>query len=559
MDSTQNSSSSNQEPPFQKALRNLKTHCELIVKESDESDWLPLLRNHAAHLNVEADVNDSYLQGLIDVAVRGQEKPVFYRKGDRLRADDPSFLVDGLIRLGSQNLIVGQPKVGKSSFVAGLVAALRDDLPSFVGSTINKPTRYLPVLIFGTDQQEGDWLYYLRRERLVTGEKTLVSPLEFFCSVEAQEHFNFTPSGIKAMKAEIERHESPLVIIDSLSSMMEPTGIEEGLGQYGGAIRHALKELGKNASTIVVLHHTTKVVTTWDWVEECRGGTRLSSIPGWGVLMRWLTLEEDATVRMDRRVGFIGKGRGSGTGYGTLAEYTDDQGWIAHGDLAEAQRIERLKERYLNLQGVRMTVMDGVVTAFEMGRTISSIQLASDLNKTTSNVARELAIISGMGLIEVDHKEETGSRPRVFWRLTPMAQTVIQMTHDPALTPSPRHANHGSFDSFPIESKKPTNSPLREGGERIIADKGANTDSISAMQLDQLPPPNSNVELLQEDGSWMNGWKLYKDSTAHAVTVWRLDPGANLIKRSGKRWGVDVRLCPIDQPCDPYDPSSLDF
>jgi hypothetical protein len=77
------------------------------------------------------------------------------------------------------------------------------------------------------------------------------------------------------------------------------------------------------------------------------------------------------------------------------------------------------------------------------------------------------------------------------------------------------------------------------------------------------PPlqPNASVELLQPDGSWANGWKLHKDSTAHAITVWRLDQGSHLVKRSGLRWDIDVRLSGHQQPPQsaPTTPQPLDY
>ena len=42
--------------------------------------------------------------------------------------------------------------------------------------------------------------------------------------METGDEYNFTRDGIRHMREEINKHQFPLVIIDSLSSMMEPTG-----------------------------------------------------------------------------------------------------------------------------------------------------------------------------------------------------------------------------------------------------------------------------------------------------------------------------------------------
>ena len=220
-------------PELQSTLTTLALHAEKLIKNERERDWLPMMRNQAFHAGIHEDVKDADLQAYLDAAERRLHQGTFYRAGDKLQASESVFLLDGLIKLGEANMVVGQPKVGKSSFSTGLIAALRDKKETFLGRDLMLPSTPMPVLIFGTDQSEGNWQYYLRREGLINDAKVLDSnAIDLFCSVSSKDEFNFSKDGIRHMREEVEKHEAPLVIIDSLSSMMEPLDLQENSNQF---------------------------------------------------------------------------------------------------------------------------------------------------------------------------------------------------------------------------------------------------------------------------------------------------------------------------------------
>ena len=263
------------------------------------------MRNKAYHLGAHEDVKDADLQQYLDAAERRLNRGRSYRKGDKLQATESVFLLDA-VKLGEANVIIGQPKVGKSSFSTGLIAAIRERREQFLGRDLLLPSGKMPILIFGTDQSEGDWLYLLRREGIVGDDQDL--DVEFFCSMETGDEYNFTRDGIRHMREEINKHQFPLVIIDSLSSMMEPTGIEENTTRFAQPIRNAIDKLRHTGATLLIIHHI-KRPTTWDWISECRGSSSISSVFSWGVLMRWVALEDEGLARTDFRVGFSGETR----------------------------------------------------------------------------------------------------------------------------------------------------------------------------------------------------------------------------------------------------------
>lgn len=514
---TTEDSSNRGEITTQEALAKLAAYAEVLIEAEQEKDWLPLMRNKAAELGVELDVKDPNLERYLDDAERALRPAKVYRGGEALQASEPSFLLDGLIQLGETNMIVGQPKVGKSSFMVGFAAALRDRRETFLGRDIALPSERMPVLLFGTDQSEGNWLHFLKRERLVGEDQVLDSnAIDFFCDIDSSDEFNFTKEGLRHMREEIEKHQFPLVIIDSLNSMMEPTGLEENNSRYAQPIRNAIRELRKTGATLVIIHHTRKSPLTWDWIAECRGSSSIASVMSWGVLMRWVSQEEEGLMRIDKRVGFAGKGRGSGESGGAMAEYLADGGWTFLDGLEAAQQVERMGRKIAELGGVRASVFDYVCQRHEVGADVCSEEASVELNKHKNAVSREMRILMGRGLVSLVRKE--GQRP--YYSLSPASAEWMDMGSsrepDPVFRVSPVYLSKEN------KKNKETNSRYEEQAER-------KTSLVS-----------TPVERLI-DGEWVNGWIVHDDSDPHKVVIAKI--GNPLLRISNQRWDIDIRPC----------------
>lgn len=484
------------------------------------------MRNKAFELRVHDDLKDAELQSYLEAAERRQTTGRAYQKGEGIDAEETVFLLDGLIKLGQANIIIGQPKVGKSSFSTGLIRALRERQPQFLGRDFALPSAPMPVLLFGTDQSAGDWLHLLKRERLV--DEANRSQLDFFCSMQTGEEYNFTKDGIRHMKEEIDKYQFPLVIIDSLSSMMEPTGIEENTSRFAQPIRNAISRLSETGATIVVIHHSVKRPTTWDWITECRGSSSISSVFSWGVLMRWVASEEDGLARTDRRVGFTGKGRGSNEAGGVMAEYMDIDGWTVHGGLEEAQQVERVKQKIAELGGVRAQVFDYLTMRSDVGADVPSEEIASSLNKEKSAVSRELRILKSKGLSAIVRQEQSGGRPRPFWSLTMAAKE--------ACNDSPWEAEKGVSNAFNVFKSE----PLTLKNNKNIYIKTQETETLGSEGMLNNIPHRTPVEVLKGD-TWSNGYVIRDSSNPDSVTVEKV--GNPMITISNLRSYFDVRPC----------------
>ncbi len=516
---------------MQKALRLLEEHASYLIQNESEQKHLPLMRNKAGELDVDLDVKDSDLETYLLRAEAALTPVQVYRKGEKLQATESVFLLEGMLKLGESNVIIGQPKVGKSSFSTGLIAAIRDRRETFLGRELLLPNERMPVLIFGTDQSEGDWLHFLRRESLVNDDMTLSDSVDFFCSMEAGQKFNFTKEGIRAMRQEIDQHACPLVIIDSLSSMMEPTGIEENTSRFAQPIRSAISELRKTGATLLIIHHSVKRPNTWDWIQECRGSSSISSVFSWGVLMRWVAQEDDGLMRTDRRVGFAGKGRGSGESGGVMGRYEVEGGWTYLDGLEEAQQVERMRQRIAELGGVRAQVFDYITMRTELNADVSNDELATELNKTRSAMGRETRNLISRGLVSTVRQEETGVRPRSYFRLSIAAEEAM----------SPGGVCFANNASFPLETLKTSFSTFREA---------ENSPSDPPKETTHLIPVKSPVERLIGD-EWQAGWLVRDGRNPDAVTVEKLGNPNIIVKNL--RWDLDLRpaSATFAQPSDP--------
>jgi len=377
----------------------------------------------------------------------------------------------------------------------------------------------------------------LKREQLVTETQALDgNAVDFFCSLESSNDYNFTREGLRNMRTEIEKHQLPLVVIDSLSSMMEPTGIEENTSRYAQPIRNAIRELRKTGATLLIIHHSVKRPTTWDWIVECRGSSSISSVFSWGVLMRWVAQEEDGLARSDRRVGFTGKGRGSAEAGGVMAEYQDEGGWIFLNGLEAAQQVERVGQRIMELGGVRAQVFDYLAMRTELHADVSADELALELNKHRSAVTRELRALKQRGLAYACRMD--GKRP--FWQITEAAGTF--MGHEPL------RGSERVFDVSFVPIGQENKKNMFSNSQDMTAEQPSTAKETSSSAVAWGTP----VERFK-DGSWENGWVIHDAQDRDRITIAKL--GNQMVLVRNLRWGIDLREC-SGSPFTPTDETS---
>lgn len=526
-------------PDFQKAIDALENHAKLLVQEETPVlRQLPMMRNKAGELQVDLDVKDPQLLGMIAKAEAAAEPSKCYGMGETLQADAPVFLIDGLAMFGQMNMVCGEAKVGKSSFLCSLLASLNERKTEFLGREILETPTRLPILVFGTDQTEGDWVTYLQRDKLIDENKKITG-LDFFCSSDGVSKYNLTSDGIDAICEVVSRYEFPVVVIDSLSSMMELTGHSEVDDSYGAPLRSFMNRMGAYGATTIVVHHTKKGVKTWDWVNECRGSGKLTHVPSWGVLMRFVSSDDVEGARTDTRIGFTAKGRLAAPAEGLMAQYMGEEGWKPLGSLEKAQAADRVLQKIGQLgQTIRGSVFDYVTMRSNLGADVCADEVATELDKKRQNTSRELRLLEKGGLIVCSRQEDTGSRPKKYFSISPAAAEAL----DPSF---PHQAPQiDSPDSFGTSINN-INNLLYSCGKP----KQGKGSSIA---------PFTSVELLQPDGSWTNGWHVLDGTNLQQITVFKhgnetVTKGVPSKYQKPLVWDTDVRPCQATATSDPSD------
>ena len=504
-------------PQFQEALEKLEEHAKLLHKTEPRKHHLSMMRNKAWELSVGEDVRDDQLKAILKEAEVSLAPSKCYAMGEALSGEAPVFLIEGLAIMGQLNMICGEAKVGKSSFACSLLASLNDKRADFLGREILETPSRLPLLVFGTDQTEGDWIQYLQRENLIDDDKKLTG-LDFFCSAEGVARFNFTDEGIEQICQVVARHEFPVVVIDSLSAMMEPTDISEVDDAYGTPLRKFMNRMGVYGATTIVIHHTKKDVKSWDWVKECRGTGKISHIPSWGVLMRFVSGDDIDAARVDTRVGFSAKGRLAAPAQGLMAQYMGEEGWKPLGSLEGAQAANKTLSKIASLgQTVRASVFDYITQRTFIGAAGTSQEASLELNKKQQNVSRELRLLETSGLITCIREESAGGRPQKFYQLSKPAIEALDPSYTPRIDIS---------DTNPLNTNNINNIAYTCGKPP--------EEKISSFQI------NDPVEV-NKGGDWKNGY----------IVVNNADPGFLVVAKkfdlrhrlNNQRPGLDIRPC----------------
>lgn len=491
----------------------------------------------ASDHGLSAEIRDADLRTFI-LEARGARVGIAQPRmqGEKIDTTPVKWVWEGVLMAGSLNLLVAPPKIGKSALMIGMIAAWARGDASYLGQPLHGDCPN--VYIVGTDQPESDWFTLLQREGLVGEGSTLGDPVKMLWSAGTPLHL--TADGIDHLRMVSEADPGSLFLIDSYHACVSPMDIDEASSMLDRPARALMEALAPSKATVALIHHANKSVSGGNATSASRGSNALPAAASLTILMNWLRQPTDGQTQTDMRV--ILKTQGRARGCSLVAELSDG-GWLLHGQGEDALRAEAFADAEAELTGRQADFFDFIADRWEaLQSAVSITELAKHFGVESNKANRTVRQLERKGLLkQMGATETNGGRPSLlFAPLSPHLEpspTGVGKTSETCETPRARIEKEG-FSPF-------SSLPHPPGG-------GVNFTP-------PLPEPNSPVELLQPDGSWLNGWKLHKDSTAHAITVWRLDPGANLIKRRNLRWGIDVRACQPAPLYEPLDESTLDF
>ena len=489
-------------PEFQQALVRLKARAEEIVSGEPECDWLPLMRNAASYFSVDLDVRDYDLRQFFAAAVaKIAPEGVGKSTGDKLDLTPIPWAWSGLIMKARMNMLIAQPKVGKTALLLEMIGKWKEGAQDFLGHDFIGDCP--PVVIVGTDQSEADWGTMLSAVGLIQDDGTILAPIKRIWTAADPLHFN--EKGFEALSAELEKHDSPLLIVDSYHSCVSPLGQEDSGSTYANPLAALLTVTAKARATTCVIHHANKGVGA-NIVTSSRGTTALTAIPSQLIHMSFLQSEN----KRDKRITMKTQGR-SGTPVNLLIERTDD-GWVSHGDGESVEEAERLQLVANELSGRQADFFDYIEMRWQLGSfAVSASELGQNFNLTTNKVSRYVKQLVTKGLISPCGQTEPGldgGRPSTLYR--PSADTGLE-TCETLETPALTHE---------IESFSPL-SPYKLNP----AESGLS--------------PSTPVERLMADGTWQSGWLIKDASKPHAVAIEKVGNPMYVIRNC--RWGIDLR------------------
>jgi len=521
---------------FNQELQNLKQEIKKLVQESPDSDLMPRARAKANDYGLSAEIRDADLRTFI-LEARGARVGIAQPRlqGEVIDTTPVRWVWEGVMMAGSLNLLIAPPKIGKSALMIGMIAAWARGDATYLGQPLHGDCPN--VYIVGTDQPESDWFTLLQREGMVADDRTLADPIKMLWSAGSPLHLS--SEGIEHLRMVSEADPGSLFLIDSYHACISPLDIDEASSALDRPARALMEALGPSKATVTLIHHANKSVSGGNATSASRGSNALPAAASLTILMNWLKQPTEGQTQNDYRVILKTQGRARGC---SLVTELQDTGWMLHGEGDDALRAEAFADAEAELSGRQADVFDFIADRWEaMQMPVAINEVASHFSMDRNKANRAVRQLERKGLLtQAGTTETTNGRPSLlFAPLSPPSRRVVQ-TQQTEQTPRARIEKRGLSPFSPL-------SHMLGGGSAGATNPLCHTPTLE---------PNTSVELLQPDGSWANGWKLHKDSTPHEVTVWRLDPGGRLVKRSGMRWEMDVRLSSHEQQQPPPAPAA---
>ena len=479
------------------------------------------MRNLAGHLGVDADVRDADLRAYLAEAVAAAApKGVGITKGEVIDLSPIPWAWDGLLMAQRLNLLIAQPKVGKTSLLLSMVAAWHRG-ESFLGRRFIGPCP--PVVIVGTDQSKADWGHMLKPLGLLSDQNALADPIEVLWTAADPLHLN--EQGLETLAERLSQYDRPLLILDSYHACVSHLQIEDSGSAYANPLNALLVVCAQTDATACVIHHANKG-SSGSLISSSRGTTALTAVPSQLLHMAYLRGDDQP----DKRITLKTMGR-SGHPASLLIERTD-AGWTLHGDGGEVEAAEQLQEAIDSLEGRQADLYDHICSRWELTQQpVSAVEVAKAMDLASNKVTRYLKRLERQGLIEACGKTDaTASRGRPSTLYRPVQGD---------LSPSPKTA---------CERDERCENPSRVHEKSIFSPFSPSKPMYERGGLNHPPsdaPVNSQPCLrVLPSGEHQPGWLIADASNPHAITIEKL--GQSTYRVRNLRWGVD--LLPADSP-----------
>ena len=386
-------------------MRELKRLASELLDQPGK-ERLPLLREAAGNLSLR--VKDPELRTMLSeawLASRGRCGPL--RPGDRLDLSPQQWHLPGLLLKRASHLLIAQPKVGKSSWVLGLIAAWSRE-ETFLGRAFTEPCP--EVVLVWPDQGEGDVARMLAAAGLLEPDGGVRAPIVALWHAGRPLHLD--DEGIATIAEEAARRPGCLVVVDSYAAGTRVMGLEEASAEFAGPLQGLVEEVDPTGATLLVVHHAGKSRAGEGPAALSRGTTALPAVAS----MLLALGKVNPTDREDQRLLLMVEGRGGPPE--TLAIARDGDRWTSCGtgeEIAAEVRRDAAREKLTPRQEAAMELIERRWTDGQGETTVADVVADPDCEITGNHAARlglkALQALARKGLIRV-RKVGTGISAR---------------------------------------------------------------------------------------------------------------------------------------------------
>lgn len=308
------------------------------------AERLPTLRHRAK--DIELPIRDIELLGLLSAARRrrlGMEG--LLGPGDVLDLSPQPWAWQGLLLRGCLNLLVAEPKQGKTSLLVAMIAAWHHGAGTFLSRELIGPCP--PVLLIGTDQGQADWGRMLQPAGLLGADGRILAPIVGLAHSGRPVHLD--PEGIDMIAEKAQKHPGLLVVIDSLSACIAPLGLKEESPEIAMPVGELMEQLEPHGATVALIHHASKGRAGDSATRASRGSTALPA------LASQILKLAPATPNNPRDTRRLLTTEGRGGSPQALVIEREGSTWILHGGIddleqerQQAAAIDRLTGKQAN-------------------------------------------------------------------------------------------------------------------------------------------------------------------------------------------------------------------
>ena len=383
-----------------------------------------------------------------------------HKAGSRLLRRKAPFLWQGVVMKEATTLVVSLPKVGKSRLLCQFIGHLHRGESEFLGQQLLGPCP--PVLIVGSDQDEGDWAECLHLAGLLPDGQLADCIVALY---DKGRPLHLDDAGIETIADYASKHPGILILLDSYYACTHQLGLMERDANYAGPLVDLQEAIAPHKATLLVIHHSKKGGETCTATEASRGTTALPSQSSWNIALSRRP-QDNPLAPQDRRITLKSEGRG-GSPVEMLIEQVDEgTRWISHGDADTIAKTQGIQELINNLGERATCALEDIVDHWQttqkpMDATAVAAALSLGGENPTARARDVLKTLEKKYLIEQcgERRPETGSKGGKPSKLYRPTETVLALY--------PRYNVESVKPSLP---SKPNN---KDGIDGITHDKAS--------------------------------------------------------------------------------------